>query len=252
MPFTFSHTAATLLFKPWLHKQKLSYTALILGCMAPDFEYFLRLKMQGDYGHHFVGIFLIDLPVSIILALLIHLFIRDQFIEYSPKFLKQRLIIFQNINWLAYFRHNFWTVVISIIIGIFTHIVWDAFTHQTGFFVQQISYLQNTIQLGNLQVKVFKLLQHASSVLVLFVVLICIYKLPKYEISTQENSKQKFRLYWLMIIVLIICFFCLRVIFNLDLIHSIVNILVIGIACIFWSVLIVSLAFKQLNFRTKM
>ncbi|OTG97935.1 hypothetical protein B9T24_00750 [Acinetobacter sp. ANC 4654] len=46
MPFTFSHTAAVFLFKPWLNK--LSLTGLALGCMAPDFEYFLRMRMQGS------------------------------------------------------------------------------------------------------------------------------------------------------------------------------------------------------------
>ncbi|SEF46838.1 protein of unknown function [Flavobacterium urumqiense] len=42
MPFTFSHPAIIL---PFLKNKKLSATALIIGSMSPDFEYFFRMKM---------------------------------------------------------------------------------------------------------------------------------------------------------------------------------------------------------------
>ncbi len=50
MPFTLAHPAAVLPVKnKWPHL--FNGTALILGSMAPDFEYFIRFKAQGTIGH---------------------------------------------------------------------------------------------------------------------------------------------------------------------------------------------------------
>lgn len=255
MPFTFSHTAAALLFKPWLKKQKLSYTGLILGCMAPDFEYFLRMNMQGDIGHHFIGIFLIDLPLGLILALLIHIVIRDPFIEYLPRPFKQRFIIFQHQNWLKYLLQNFWTVAVSLILGILTHIIWDAFTHKSGFFVQLNPLLQQVMHFGQFNIPVFKILQYASGVLGLLIVMICIYKLPKNSLPNYQNEQQhqlqRMILYWGMILLCFIGLFRWKVQFDAASIQLLVHYLVVGIVCLFWSILAVSLGFKVVQLKPK-
>ena len=251
MPFTFSHTAATLLFRPWLQKQKLSATGLILGCMAPDFEYFLRMKMQGDLGHHFVGIFLVDIPVSIILALFIHIVIRDQFIEHLPYFLRQRFIVFQHHDWFSYFIKNIWMVVISIFLGILTHIVWDAFTHKTGFFVQQMPFLQQMLYLGNISIPVFKFLQYLSGVLGLWVVMMFIYKMPVSQLPESQNHTQKMFIYWSMILLCFITLFSWKMQLNSFSVQSLVTVLVVAIPCFFWSVLGVSALFKYLRLNNQ-
>ena len=49
MPFTFAHPAAVI---PFCKKhQYVSVTALVLGGMAPDFEYFLHFRPYGIIGH---------------------------------------------------------------------------------------------------------------------------------------------------------------------------------------------------------
>ncbi|AIK36171.1 hypothetical protein BG07_3819 [Bacillus pseudomycoides] len=51
MPFTFAHPAAVI---PFCKKQRyVSVTALVLGSMVPDFEYFLHFRPYGVIGHTF-------------------------------------------------------------------------------------------------------------------------------------------------------------------------------------------------------
>ncbi len=54
MPFTFAHPAAVL---PFMKKQSkyISVTALILGSMAPDFEYFYILDRMVLLAIHGLG-----------------------------------------------------------------------------------------------------------------------------------------------------------------------------------------------------
>ena len=57
MPFTFSHPAIILPLKK-LPKKYISMTGLIVGSIAPDFEYFLRMKSK--YSHTMSGILWYD------------------------------------------------------------------------------------------------------------------------------------------------------------------------------------------------
>jgi hypothetical protein len=62
MPFTLSHPAAAI---PFL-RTRLVPSALVIGCMVPDFEYFLRFAPEGGFGHSLPGVFVFDLPVAFI------------------------------------------------------------------------------------------------------------------------------------------------------------------------------------------
>lgn len=245
MPFTLSHAAVTILFKPWLN-QKISFTGLALGCMAPDFEYFLRMQMRGEIGHQFWGIFLLDLPVAMILAWVIHSIIRDPLIENLPLTLKQRLIIYHHHNWNEYFKQHVWIVALSIIIGIFTHIVWDAFTHKTGFFVQQTELLRIEIIFGDFRIYLYKLLQYMSSVLGLVLIFIYLYKMPSYTVENfKKRQSDSYVFYWSMVCALLITFWGVWCFMNPDLIFGAGHVIVSLIACAFWSFFFTALIFKS-------
>ena len=62
MPFTVSHAAAALPFR----RARLVTSALVVGTMAPDFEYFLPLKTHDTFGHTFPGILVLTLPVALL------------------------------------------------------------------------------------------------------------------------------------------------------------------------------------------
>ncbi|HEY0433570.1 MAG TPA: DUF4184 family protein, partial [Chitinophagaceae bacterium] len=135
MPFTFSHPAIIIPFCP--KKFRLSATGLVIGSLAPDFEYFLRMTNESRYSHTIAGIFFFDLPVGLILTFLWHLVARDAFFDNVVLPLKARVIRFKKVNWTASFLDHWMIVFVSIIIGAASHILWDAFTHDTMYFVQR-------------------------------------------------------------------------------------------------------------------
>jgi hypothetical protein len=171
MPFTLSHPAILLLF---LKNKKLSATALIIGSMSPDFEYFFRMKMQSDISHTFWGIFLIDFPLGFIVMFAFHEIIKKPFIENAPLFFQKRLAVLKDSNWIDYFKNNFLTVVISFFLGAVSHIFWDSMTHWDGYLVQRASFLN----LELFSIPLYKIAQHLSSIIGLAYILGYVYNLP--------------------------------------------------------------------------
>jgi Domain of unknown function (DUF4184) len=62
VPFTFAHPAIIIPFKKWI--KPLSLTGLVAGSIAPDFEFFLKMKASENIGHHWFGIFTFDVPFA--------------------------------------------------------------------------------------------------------------------------------------------------------------------------------------------
>ena len=171
MPFTLSHAAILL---PFLKNKKLSATALIIGSMSPDFEYFFRMKMQSEISHTFWGIFLIDFPLGFIVMFAFHEIIKKPFIENAPLFFQKRLAVLKDSNWIDYFKNNFLSVVISFFLGAVSHIFWDSMTHWDGYLVQRVSFLN----LELFSIPLYKIAQHLSSIIGLAYILGYVYNLP--------------------------------------------------------------------------
>jgi uncharacterized metal-binding protein len=121
--------------------------------MIPDLEYFLALQPNRTIGHTFLGVLIQGLPCSIVLLLITRYVLMRPFLALLPRQLAQR---FPTIR--SYFslqgKHLF-NVVVSVVMGAASHIVWDAFTHEGGWFVAHSKLLQ--AQLGS--VPIYKLLQ---------------------------------------------------------------------------------------------
>lgn len=162
MPFTFSHPALVIpLFK---NRFRLSVTGLVMGSMVPDFEFILQLKAGENIGHHWLGILLFDLPVSLLLSLLYHGYVRDSLIDHLPNWYRVRLNRFTYVDWIDYARHHKLVVLASICIGIGTHFFWDAFTHYDGAFVEVMPLLKHSFSLFQAEVPGYLALQIISSV----------------------------------------------------------------------------------------
>ena len=83
-------------------------------------------------------------------------------------------------------------MTISILIGAASHIFWDSFTHDHGYFVQTIPALQNSVDFLGRQIPMLKILQHGSTLLGGLVIAFAIYKLP-----TNKTEKENINLkYW--------------------------------------------------------
>lgn len=160
MPFTPSHVAAAFPFR----RSRLVWSALIVGSMAPDFEYFLRLAPEGRHGHSLPGVFLLTLPLAIATLWLFHKFVKVPLVELMPEALERRLI-----PYTGEFRFGgvkrFALIVTSILVGVLTHLVWDSFTHPNGQAVLHWPALRQRVHLPILgDAPVYKALQYASTI----------------------------------------------------------------------------------------
>ncbi|HMJ68414.1 MAG TPA: DUF4184 family protein [Cyclobacteriaceae bacterium] len=135
MPFTLCHSAAVL---PILRSKYFSATGLIIGTMAPDFEYFFRMNVYGIYGHTWWGILYFDIPVAFLLAFLFHGVAKKNLIDQFPVFLQARFQEVRNFDFPAYLKQHKVIFLISVVLGTATHILWDGFTHERQYFVKAL------------------------------------------------------------------------------------------------------------------
>ena len=209
MPFTFAHPAIILPLN-YLSKKWVSLTGLVIGSLTPDFEYFLRMKIESYYSHTLLGILYFDLPLAILLTFIYHNFVKTELFKNLPQELNLRFVNAEKLNWNTYFTENWKIVIVSIIIGIASHISWDGFTHENGFFVNIFSELKNEIQIFGKGIKVYKILQHLSTLIGAVVIAIVIYQLPKTETKIAEINLK----YWLIIFAITFLIFTLTILIN--------------------------------------
>ena len=193
MPFTFAHPAAVL---PLLRSRQISWTGLILGSMIPDFEYFVRLRLSGDFGHTWWGILYFDVPLGVILALLFHGLVKSPLINNSPDILRDRWYDMANQDWWGYFRKNWWNLMVALAIGAFTHVLWDSFTHNQTIIVNNLPFLKTQISLYFEEYPLYHLLQHGSTAVGLLVVGRYMYRMPR----TPVNADRK-PVFWIIVIL---------------------------------------------------
>ncbi len=211
MPFTFSHPAvvlpATFLPQRWY-----SLTGLVIGSMVPDFEYFLRMKIQSSYSHTIAGLFWFDLPLALLLAVVFHGIVRNSLYGNVPIVLKSRLCRFTKFSWLAYVRSSWLVVLLSVLLGAASHLFWDSFTHSDGYFVKTIPTLSSTATIFGLHIKVLKILQHGSTILGLLVIALVLFRLPKdRNVRSSINPK-----YWITVLLVAAIAIVLRLFTGLD------------------------------------
>jgi hypothetical protein len=188
MPFTFSHPAAVLPLKK-LSGGNLLMAGLLAGSVAPDFEYFIRFK--SSVSHTFIGILKFNLPVGLLITLLFFLFIRDSLLPNLPAFLRERLMPPASFDWVAAFRKHWFMLVVSILLGALTHILWDSFTHRTGYAVLPFPALRYNVEFLDYSIPVYRILQHGSTLLGGGIIAIYLYKMPRVKQAGKVHI-----LYW--------------------------------------------------------
>ncbi len=139
MPFTLSHPAAVL---PVLRNRYFHAPALVLGSMSPDFLYFLGGKAAFGGGHTWAGMWLYNLPLCVLLYGAYRFVWRDVLRDCLPKCVSVSPQAFRQPE-----RRLFGRVAIFFVsawLGMLTHIVWDGWTHQDGWFVLRLPWLAET------------------------------------------------------------------------------------------------------------
>ena len=193
MPFTLSHPAAIIPFA----RQRLVLSALVVGSMSPDFLYFINLAPRGQFGHTPAGVFLFCLPLGMLTLWLFHTLMKWPLLSLCPQALQERLMgPAQGFAFLSLSRQLL--IVLSILIGAGTHLLWDGFTHEYGWAVSRLSFLRwSVIEIGARSIPVFKLFQHLSTVIgggaLLYCFLHWMWRAPQEEVreSIQRPARSK-------------------------------------------------------------
>lgn len=200
MAFTIAHMAAVLPFYRSNSKNHslrwLQFDALLIGTMMPDFPYYIGSSGSvSNLSHEWLGVLTYCLPWGLLVFALwywglkpaamglIQPFMGKYVIDpYDPLYTntngnvqgrQSRIIGYANryglltrlkkqlINWLSSF---FLPVVLGLLIGAATHLIWDGITHADGFIARHIDWLQYRLYIYPLNgTSIARLLQYFSS-----------------------------------------------------------------------------------------
>ena len=192
MPFTLAHATAAL---P-LRRTRLIPSAVLIGCLVPDFEYFVRLAPRTGGGHTFshtlAGLFVIDLPLGIAIFWLFHRYAKQSLWTWLPRAIRERVnlkpsaLAFKSAPQSA-------LVLASVFVGAGTHILWDSFCHASYWPARHLRFLHYSVLLPNSElVQIYTLFQMASSFLGTVVLLIWIaYHLNRAPINSRKVDNAK-------------------------------------------------------------
>lgn len=199
MPFTPAHAAIVLpLLKT--NRRYLSATGLIAGSIAPDFEYFLKFSIDSIYSHTLWGIIWFNIPISFLIAWLFHSYVKCNLMFNLPQWIRRRFLPLLQLDFIGYVRANPLAFIFSIIIGASSHVFWDAFTHNNGFFVQRLSFYEgSSIHLDGVDYPLWYALQHISTYVGLFLITIYIIFLPEVRDDDAATRKPSV-LYWALVL----------------------------------------------------
>ena len=240
MPFTFAHPAAVF---PLMKSDRLSWSGLIMGSMVPDFEYFVRLRLSGDFGHTWWGILYFDVPLGFTLLILFHGLVKKPLIRNSPDFLRDRWYDMGQTDWWSYLRTNWWNVLTALAIGAFTHVLWDSFTHNQTIVVNNLPFLKTQVSLYFEEYPLYHLLQHGSTAVGLLIVMRYLFKMSQKQIVISRQPV----FWWIVIVVNILISTSIILVMSRSEIIKIGHIVVIGLGGFLYALIAGGFAMKLLK-----
>lgn len=158
MPLTTSHAAAA-----WPLSRifpRLPLAAIVLGAMAPDIGYILRIPGLEDTWHVPPNLFLAAVPVALGLWLVWRLYVRDSMVEVLPPRIAS--------DWsLPRLRaSSVGAAAVAATLGACTHAIWDGFTKRSGWAVELFPALRRPVAVipDVWVLPVHRVIQHCSTV----------------------------------------------------------------------------------------
>ncbi|MEK3915915.1 DUF4184 family protein [Paenibacillus sp. FSL H7-0331] len=248
LPFTFAHPLYSFPIK-FIKPRYFSLSGLILGSMSPDYEYFIALEPYQTIGHTHKGLLLQGLPLCVVILFLLHL-IRKPLILHLPSMFHIDVKAYQLIRSFDFRDIKNWIVfLLSVVIGFYSHIFLDAFTHKSGYFVMNYPLLQNIY----FSVPLYKLLQHILSLIgMLAQILLIVWLLIKTPFSTKnfrEIGPKRKIIYWFIVLIIAIVVVIAKLYFASST-NILGMIIVSSISGLFLGLVVASLIFrKRLRYR---
>lgn len=157
MPFPLAHPAAVLPLRRYCPRW-LNFPALVIGSISPDIAYLFRGTEVDSRAHTFAAGTLIGLLLGLAaLALCV----------ISVRLLLPRMTALYRENLLPLFEIKLSTIpaiLISLVLGIWTHLLFDSFTHAEGWAVLHSPVLRHpAFKLANRTVRICHLLWYLCS-----------------------------------------------------------------------------------------
>ncbi|MGC3946854.1 MAG: DUF4184 family protein [Chryseolinea sp.] len=195
MPFTPAHPAIVL---PFLKRRGFSALGLVIGSMAPDFEYFFKMRVSSAHSHTLAGLLYFDLPVTFLLSWIFIKFVKGNLLANLPPFLQRRFRPMQDLNMHSVLV-SWFVFACSALLGSMSHILWDGFTHGNTFFVRNLSFYHGTyVPYEGVKYPLWYALQHISTAIGLAVMIIYVVSLPPQPGMITRPSLA----YWLVVLTI--------------------------------------------------
>lgn len=194
MPFTVSHVAAVLPFR----KLNLTWSAFVIGTMAPDFPYVVGTTEYRDFGHVMPGLLLFTVPASLVALWMFHNVLKRPVIGLMPAGIQLRLR-----DQMAPFPfagpRRFFAILGSVLLGVATHVVWDSLTHSYTWAYFHIRWLRGFVHVPFIGIMpIHSVSQYTSSILGLVALAIWAWlwyrRTPVSEGATRQSPRSRFAL----------------------------------------------------------
>lgn len=140
MPYPFAHPAAVLPLVPLLGRFAVP-SALAIGSVAPDLWHLVPFADRAD-SHSAAALLWFCLPAGLLAYALFHLVLKQPLIALAwPRLGAFACEGLPKARWQA--------VIVSLLVGALTHIVWDGLTHVEGHrWLQHASTVAGSVILG--------------------------------------------------------------------------------------------------------
>ncbi len=150
MPFTISHAIAAY---PVHHlaRKRLRVMPVVIGSMSPDFPYLLYMTPVHTPGHSIPGVWIYCLLPALLLLALWYQWLEKPVLN---------LLALPRAQ-LAWNIREGLLVIVGVLIGAYSHLLWDASSHSYGFFVQNSEFWHTEL----FGLPLYKLNQYGSGVL---------------------------------------------------------------------------------------
>jgi hypothetical protein len=140
----------------------LSFAALVVGSTIPDLGYYVGHPALGDLAHTFLGSFLVCLPAGLGTLVVLYVLRRPLWLMLPQPHRRALAPLTRTLP--LWPPERIVALALSIVLGSWTHIVWDSFTHDSGWVVANSTWLQQSVfHLGQEDVPAYFLLQQLST-----------------------------------------------------------------------------------------
>jgi hypothetical protein len=174
MPWTFAHPAAVIPLRR-LCPIEFNFAALFIGALTPDAGYYVGLFGLAGYAHTLPGSFAVCLPIGLFLLACFYLLRRPVW-HLLPE-PHRALLMPLAMRPAPAGTRGIIRVVLSVLVGAWSHSAWDSVTHGSGWVVTEYPVLREiVIAFGDSHLPLYSVLQHLSTFVGVAVLLATYYR----------------------------------------------------------------------------